>query len=137
MPVNPCRNHEPVLLGELRSHRRHGAVAKLRRDVAPDAALPLNVGGGLCLEKIHGAFGIYGIVAARTVLRENRPDGAGELVGGIRRRLAGQHGENQQGDREKFPHDTNMVSNKCQEIPGNRGALCLRPLTVIALMSHV
>ena len=80
--VDPGGDAQAVVFGELGFHRRHGAVAQLGGDVAPQSAIGLDVLGGVRFEEIDAVSGIGRVVAGGAVLRQDGTDGFGELVFG-------------------------------------------------------
>ena len=78
--IDPGGDAQAFLFGELGFDRRHGAIAQLGGDVAPESAIGLDVLGGIGFEEIDAIPGIGGVVAGGAVLRQDRTDGFGELV---------------------------------------------------------
>ena len=96
--VDPGGDAQAVVFGELGFHRRHGAVAKLGGDVAPQAAVRLDVLNGIRFEEIDAVPGIIRVVAGGAVLGEDGTDGFGELVLGCR---GGSQGEKYAADTQE------------------------------------
>jgi hypothetical protein len=84
--VDPLGHAQPVLLTKFRIERRHGAVAQLRGDIAPEAAVGVDVLGCGGPQEVDPKLGIARVVAAYAILGEDGPDGLREFVlGGLLR----------------------------------------------------
>ncbi len=79
--IDPERDLEAVVLSQFGIDGRHGAVTQLGGNIAPEAAVGLDILSGGGFEEIDALFRVGRVVAGRAILRQDGSNGLRKLVG--------------------------------------------------------